>query len=97
MIALIALVTYACPRVTSAGGCSLTRLLGVSHETSGSVPALASAKKSCIGTMFPSWWSWWTVLNHGNGFQMPGVYEFCHFVLQTIPPSSQSGCAPEKM
>ena len=49
-----------------------------------------------IGTMFRSWWSCRTVSNQGSGFQIPGVPESCHFALQTIPPSWQSGCTPEK-
>ena len=42
-------------RLTSAGGCSLTRLLGVSHDTAGSAPRFAAAKNACIDWTFRTW------------------------------------------
>jgi hypothetical protein len=37
-------VTHAWPRPIEAGGCSLLRWFGTTHDTAGSVPAAASAK-----------------------------------------------------
>ena len=51
MTALTTCVTYACPLETRLGGCSLTWLLGTSHETAGSRPRRAARKKCEIGAM----------------------------------------------
>ena len=77
MIALTTLVTKLWPALTSPGGCSLTRWLGITHETAGSVPRFAIANRCLIGTMLRSSWSALTVSNHGSGFQIPGVPAFC--------------------
>jgi hypothetical protein len=45
MMVLIKPVTYLCPMLTGAGGCSDTFPFGMIHETLGSVPLLAAAKK----------------------------------------------------
>jgi hypothetical protein len=45
MMALIKPVTYVWPALIRPGGCSDTAPLGVIHDTLGSVPALAAAKK----------------------------------------------------
>jgi hypothetical protein len=42
--ASITRVTHACPCRIDAGGCSLFRWLGTTHDTDGNVPAAASAK-----------------------------------------------------
>jgi hypothetical protein len=57
---------------------------------------LAATKKLRIGLMFRSWWSRRTVVNHGSGFQIPGVAALCKTGRQAAAPSSQSGCAPAK-
>src|SRR5205809_232911 len=45
MTALITCVTNACPFVRSAGGCSLTWLFGVTHETAGRAPRRAAGRR----------------------------------------------------
>jgi hypothetical protein len=49
MTALMMLVTYAWPVLTSAGGCSLSLGSGEIQETDGRVPALACLKKLFSG------------------------------------------------
>src|SRR3954452_12548413 len=87
-------VTYAWPTLIRAGGCSLTLCDGVTHETAGSVPLRAAWTKSRNGATFALWPSCLTVVNHGSGFQIPGVEAFCGIVVQNIVSSSQSGSPP---
>ena len=94
MIAFTSPVTYACPLLTRAGGWSLTAWLGVIHETDGSVPRFAAFRNESSGAMSASCWSCFTSVNHGSGFQIPGVFAFCGTALQSISSSAQSGCEP---
>src|SRR5947209_14635294 len=95
MIALIRPVTYVWPALTSAGGCSETRPLGLIQETAGSSPALAWAKKSDSGRMLPTSPSWRTVSKYGSGFQIPGVFDPWATGAHDIAAfDSQSGSAP---
>src|SRR5205823_5246410 len=95
MIALINPVTYVCPALTSPGGCSETAALGTIHETAGSAPALAAAKKLLIDWMFRSCLSRRTVSKYGSGFQIPGVRDPCCTGAQESAASfSQSGSVP---
>src|SRR5436190_15989189 len=96
MTELITCVTNAWPFETRLGGCSLTWLFGVTHETAGSVPSRAAVKNLEIEVTFRTWWSRRTVSNHGSGFQIPGVAACRCFAEQNIAPSSQSGSPPAK-
>ena len=95
MIALISVVTYACPADTSPGGCSLTLPDGAIHDTAGSVPLFAALKKLRSDVTLSSCQFSRTVSKYGSGFQMPGVLAFCGIALHvTAPSSSQSGSVP---
>ena len=95
MSALINPVTYVCPALTSPGGCSETTALGTTHETAGSAPALAAAKKLLIDWMFPRCPFCRTVSKYGRGFQIPGVKGPCWTGAQDSAESfSQSGSVP---
>ena len=95
MIALISPVTYVWPALISPGGCSDTVPFGVIHDTAGSSPFLAAAKKSGSALMLPSWSSCWTSVKYGSGFQMPGVWAVCETGAHDIAAlSSQSGWVP---
>jgi hypothetical protein len=96
MTAFTTLVTYACPRETRPGGCSLTDCAGVSHETDGSAPRLAARRNAPNGSTSSPCRSSCTVSNHGSGFQIPGVAAFCPTALHSIASSAQSGCEPLK-
>ncbi len=82
--------------MTWLGGCSLTWLFGVTHDTAGSRPRRAARKKRAIEVTSRSWWSSRTVSNQGSGFQIPGVFARCRIAAQTIAPVSQSGSLPAK-
>src|SRR4051794_3009273 len=97
MIAFTTDVTHAWPELTRAGGCSLTPSLGITHDTFGSVPRRAARKKFVTDWMFFNWPFWRTVVNHGSGFQIPGVPALWWWLLQkTAPSSRQSGSSPLK-
>jgi len=66
----------------------------VTHDTAGSLPAFAAAKKEEVDCTLPSWWSSCTSVKVGSGFQMPGVLELWAFGGQVAASSSQSGCVP---
>src|SRR5262249_28128296 len=87
---------YACPVAIDAGGCSETLWFGITQATFGRLPPLASSKKSPTERMLPSWPSCRTVVNHGSGFQMPGVAADWEIGAQVASPSSQSGSVPGK-
>lgn len=55
MIAFTRPVTYVCPALTSAVGCSDTLPFGSIHDTAGSVPSFAAVKKLESVWMLPSW------------------------------------------
>src|SRR3954451_17397926 len=86
--ALTRIVTHSCPALTRAGGCSLTRLFGTIQETFGSLPRRAALKTFVTEVTFLSWPPARTVVNHGNGFQIPGVFALWWRLLQNRPPSS---------
>src|SRR5436190_2191692 len=94
MIEFTTPVTYACPRETSAGGCSLTLSVGTTHEIDGSLWCARSLNNAGSGSMLRSWWSSRTVSKYGSGFQMPGVFEFWGTGAQNILSSAQSGWVP---
>src|SRR4051812_10273867 len=97
MIALTTLVTYAWPAVTLDGGCSLTRSLGITHETAGSRPVLAARKKLEMDCTLPRWWLFLTVSKNGSGFHIDGVSGRCLTASQESASScSQSGSFPLK-
>ncbi len=54
----------------------------------------ASLKKCFMDTTFRTCLSWRTVVNHGSGFQLPGVLALCGTDPQIISSSSQSGSVP---
>src|SRR5579871_2894399 len=94
MIELISPVTYACPLGTLLGGCSLSLSPGTIHDTAGSESVCSAVKKWPNGSTFESWLSLRTVSNHGSGFQIPGVHEFCGTGAQNIWSLVQSGWPP---
>src|SRR5262249_25525742 len=94
MMALITLVTYAWPTLTSAVGCSLISALGTIQATAGRSPLLALSSKLSIVWMLTSSLSSRTVVNNGSGFQMLGVDVFWGAGGQSAASSSQSGSEP---
>src|ERR1700751_1946078 len=94
MIELIRPVTYDCPRVARAGGCSLTLSAGTIHDTEGRRLRERSLKRACNGSMSRSCWSCFTVLKKGCGFQVPDGLEVWGIGAQNILLSAQSGCVP---
>src|SRR5207248_10706121 len=94
MAALMSRVTYFSPALTVPGGCSLTDWLGTIQDTAGRRPRRAAVKECASEAMLWSWWSSRTVVNHGSGFQIPGVWAFCGTGLQDIASSAQSGSEP---
>lgn len=96
MIAFTTAVTYASPLATDDRGCSETSSLGTTHETAGRTPFVAAPKKLPIDWMLPSWPSCWTVVNHGSGFQIPGVFASWRTGAHVAASSSQSGSVPGK-
>src|SRR2546423_69869 len=87
-------VTQAWPSLSLAVGCSLTSLLGTTHDTFGKRPARAAARNDLVGWMLPSSCAARTVSNHGSGFQMPGVCGVCLGGRHAIASSAQSGSMP---
>ncbi len=75
-------------------GCSESIPFGITHETEGSLPALAAVYRSAVALMFFSCPSCLTVSNDGNGFQIPGVRGSWLRNVQNICPVSQSGSGP---
>ncbi len=71
--------------------------MGQTHDTAGSVPALAAVMKSARSRTLPSSLSVCTVVKYGSGFQIPGVAAFCFAVGVAISSASAvSGSVPEK-
>ncbi|MGC9945468.1 MAG: hypothetical protein ABSF64_03655 [Bryobacteraceae bacterium] len=70
-------MTKVCPRLTSAGGCSLTSPEGTIHETAGKVPLRACSRNLSTDWMLPNSPSFLTVSKYGKGFRIPGVFSFC--------------------
>src|SRR5437588_4735529 len=91
---LITPLTYRWPTRSEAGGCSLSLPFGAIHETSGKVPAAASAGQILTDWTFETCPSWCTVRKSGSGFQTSRVPTFCGFGAHVIAPSSQSGWVP---
>jgi hypothetical protein len=50
-------VTYACPVLTLAGGCSLSAAVGITQETAGTRLVRAALTSSLVGLTLPSWLS----------------------------------------
>ena len=94
MIASMTCVTCARPSVTLLGGCSESALLGMTHETAGRWFDFTSVKNWLESTTLPTWWSWWTSVNSGSGFQISGVWASCAYWTQYICPFAQSGWPP---
>ena len=97
MIASISPVTYVCPALTRAGGCSETWWLGTIHDSAGSLPAFAAEKNRFRDCTLDRWPSWATSVNDGSGFQIPGVVDDWCIALQVMfALISQSGSVPVK-
>src|SRR3954451_21411175 len=95
MTALTSVVTYAWPKLTLLGGCSLTSPLGTTQDTAGSVPCCTSTKNCETFWMLPVSPSCCTVVNQGSGFQIVGTPTACNLGGQLIASSSsQSGSYP---
>ena len=86
-------VTYACPALMLAGGCSRPPRRARPTSPPAASP-LRRVEEAAHGCTLRVWPSRRTVVNDGSGFQMSGVCALCGRACRSASPSTQSGWSP---